>query len=241
MNFEGVNKAQRVRMDFIQTRPTYKAKPLGQTSRVWIATVCKHTAHLHDLAEHDPYHPGWTDLISVLMDQFEILTHAGFTFEFVEQEEPYAGGQQLINAVEVGHVKIAKTPDGHFKRSPNVGALHPFSGRAPIGFVRPCSIKGITSINYNDVFRAVHDVLGHGAAQVGFGLLGEYMAWRSHAATMPHLDALRPLAGETLMQVGYWFTHRKFAEQKAVIAPEDLIKEDLTKCTRTLPITVLHP
>ena len=88
---------------------------------------------------------------------------------------------------------------------------------------------------HNDVFRAVHDIMGHHlGGQSGFGPKGEHQAYLTHKKTYSPL-AQKALASETLMQnsvvnYGKNAAHNRanpkntiFAEQKAAIAPDWII------------------
>lgn len=86
--------------------------------------------------------------------------------------------------------------------------------------------------NYNNVFRAVHDVFGHGKTGADFGHRGEDHAWRSHASMYSPL-ARRALATETRGQnsafhFGQHGEHNRknpaaavYPDQKAALMPEE--------------------
>lgn len=76
----------------------------------------------------------------------------------------------------------------------------------------------------NDLFRWVHDIMGHTATRSGFDLPGEEQAFRNHAATMPP-EAMPALTAETRGQTGTYFHGTNpgtFVEQKAMAFPSNL-------------------
>jgi hypothetical protein len=54
----------------------------------------------------------------------------------------------------------------------------------------------------NDVFRAVHDTIGHGVSGGSFGVAGERAAWIAHRETFPK-EALPALWNETRGQAAW--------------------------------------
>jgi len=84
----------------------------------------------------------------------------------------------------------------------------------------------------NNVFRAVHDLMGHAKEGNSFSESGEYNAYLDHRVMYSPL-ARRALATETLAQNAYYnripqnegrpASERIFAPQRAAILPEELI------------------
>ncbi len=91
-------------------------------------------------------------------------------------------------------------------------------------------------VTFNDIFRGVHDAFGHAKEGVGFRADGEENAWRQHVAM--YSDEAKPaMTSETRGQnswVNYGPHGEKnrtatsdtvYADQKAVIAPEWVVKD----------------
>lgn len=76
----------------------------------------------------------------------------------------------------------------------------------------------------NERFRCVHDVLAHGAGRYSFSWQGETRAFLAHAVKLSSRLAMRALATETVGQNSWMnFVGGRYADQKAVLMPEDLL------------------
>lgn len=133
--------------------------------------------------------------------QYEALQRAGYRFEFVD-EDPYKNSAEMMRDLRDNkRLKVFKSKEGD----------HP-----------------LLSPEENDIFRAVHDAIGHGAGGYQFGAKGEELAFRKHAA-MYSPEARRVMATETRGQ-NSWVnfgpnghlpvSQRPFAQQKAALWPE---------------------
>ena len=74
--------------------------------------------------------------------------------------------------------------------------IYPTSGMSPD---HPLAQPAAFGWCWNDVFRAVHDLVGHAATGFQFGPVGEENAFRFHATVMS-ADELPALAAETRLQ-----------------------------------------
>jgi hypothetical protein len=103
---------------------------------------------------------------------------------------------------------------------------HPMLGQVPVWLQR----QGFDI--WNDVFRGVHDIMGHFGERNSFGPFGEERAWLAHRETMP-VGAYLALWCETRGQnvwTNFWSDHhtrplrdRPFAVQKAGVVSLDLV------------------
>ena len=93
-------------------------------------------------------------------------------------------------------------------------------------------VPGMNGLIYNDIFRAVHDVVAHATPGVDFSPAGEAAAWLAHSHTMPE-EAQGALGQETIGQnstsnqtknLGAAVDDRPFPPQKANILSADLIQ-----------------
>lgn len=113
-----------------------------------------------------------------LLVQYETLLGLGYLFEFVEGE-PYANSKEMMSDVlERKYLKVRKTIGEDYR---DLVASHPMmektytqSGKGEMSAMRPI----------NDIFRAVHDIVGHAATRSGFGPDGEAVAWLQHRDTL---------------------------------------------------------
>jgi hypothetical protein len=128
---------------------------------------------------------------------------------------PYRDADELIASIT--HDRVLEVTAAASERD----RLHP---------VMDCEIGGAY-----DRFRAVHDILGHGYLNVGFGREGEYAAWRSQERLHSPL-ARRALATELHAEHSVRWTTGRFAEHKAAVLDERLIQR--SRVGRTPSTTV---
>lgn len=174
--------------------------------------------------------------------QFDALKEAGYTIEpWTQEGQPYASSAEMLADVRNNkHLWFFLTEKG-FGETPSA-ANHPLLEDSGV------TLNGVT-LSYNDLFRGVHDLIGHGFKGNQFGPRGEFNAWRDHAelysdAALPSMSAetlaqnswvnfgphMRNAKGELLKpgDEGYLGpANRPFAEQKAVILPDQL-RTDVT-------------
>jgi hypothetical protein len=153
--------------------------------------------------------------------QFEHLLAEGYSFT------PYLGsGQPYLNSRQMRERFFAERRLEFF-----------LGGDLPQGYLlaeRSGLMIGDREATCNDLFRCVHDVIGHALYGNGFGLKGELTAGRVHAATYSPL-AQAALFTETVGQT-LWFhfgpyaalpiAERPFAIQKGILLPEHLRRFD---------------
>ena len=179
------------------THPTFTTGPLH--------------AEAYDAMTHDPEHPtvraSYAALSTAIAGQWNGLRHAGFEFE-ASSNDPYASSWAMLEDACAGGIRVftdggASLPSDHpMQAAPTVwGCI----GAEAIGFR-----------TMNDVFRGVHDVMGHAAARregliASFGPVGEYNAWVQHARSMPSMAYLA-LWCETRGQNAWTNFHANHAE-----------------------------
>jgi hypothetical protein len=144
--------------------------------------------------------PEWDDTAVPAFDafraevrsQWDVLQSLGLTMT-VQDVDPYAGPAELFADVDRGRIAVMSTA--------STGG-HPYLSNAD-----------------NDLFRAVHDVLGHTATRRGFDRHGEEAAFRAHAACFSPL-ARRALAVETRGQNAALIVSGAFASQRVALLPD---------------------
>jgi hypothetical protein len=144
--------------------------------------------------------PDWDDAAVPAFDafrtevraQWDVLASLGLTMT-VQDVDPYDGPAALFADVDRGRIAVMSTA--------STGG-HPYLSDAD-----------------NDLFRAVHDVLGHTATRRGFDRHGEEAAYRAHAACFSPL-ARRALAVETRGQNGALILSGAFASQRVALLPD---------------------
>jgi hypothetical protein len=177
----------------------------------------KKIADAYEKMQHNPNDPAvkqsYDALKAETLDQYNHLKAAGYNFNF----EPDAS---KINLNDV-HDQIANKNLSVWSGSGDMPADHPLMQEVP----------GQPGLKYNDIFRAVHDVYGHGKEGLGFDAEGEHNAWRQHAA-MYSPEAQEALKTETRGQ-NSWVNYgphgeanranpgqETFPPQKAGLLPE---------------------
>lgn len=161
-------------------------------------------AFAYDAMAHIPKHPvvrdSYAALAVAIVGQWNGLVTAGFAFT-ASKDDPYANSAEMLSDAVVRRLRVyadggATLPIGHPM------AANP----AKFGAI---PVEGFSALN--DIFRAVHDVMGHAAIGAGFGPKGEYDAWRAHYETLPR-DARLALWCETRGQNAWTNFHANHAE-----------------------------
>lgn len=132
----------------------------------------------------DDLHLSYENLKFWIQLQYCHLIDEGWQFvPFLTGEEPYKNSQDLFQRVEDEQVMqfFPTVQEGHESFGDNSGTdgNHPFLDYAPFW-----TGNGYR-MTYNDLFRCVHDVIGHIATRQSFGMKGEFCAFLSHVSTLP--------------------------------------------------------
>lgn len=143
---------------------------------------------------HDPSDPrvrqSYESFETVLMEQWHHLANEGYTYSPQGDAPGYADSRALIEALDGKHMRVYLTEGGG-----DFPSDHPM--------LKPVSVEGLGPRPVlNDVFRAVHDTIGHGVSGGSFGVMGERAAWLAHRDTFPS-DALPALWNETRGQAAW--------------------------------------
>lgn len=163
--------------------------------------------------------------------QYRALEAAGYRFEFYPKgKDPYPTGNPREAVRDLRNNKrlyVYPTKDGFGDAdTPD----HPLLGDSGVKW------KGQV-VTWNDLFRGVHDVFGHGKEGVGFRAAGEDNAWRAHAAM--YSDKAKPAMTLETRGQNSWVNfgpHGEknrtaktadtvFAQQKVGLAPKWMMDE----------------
>jgi hypothetical protein len=158
--------------------PRWKTDPLDER-------FAKYCADAHQAAQHTPAEfrtlDSYRALIMEIDEQFQLFSQAGYTFSLWRGDgQPYRDSREM-RADVLRHHRLFVYPTSDM--SPD----HPLAQQAMAGW------------SWNDVFRAVHDLVGHAATGFQFGPVGEENAYRFHA-TVHSTAAIPALAAETRLQ-----------------------------------------
>jgi len=177
----------------------------------------------YDIMAHQPQDPATARAYAAMIDetlgQYEALRSAGIEPYFIRGQDPYAASPYLALADLAVNKRL-----GVFPTRSGFGSNEAFDpSQNPLLAETPFMLDGEPMLA-NDVFRAVHDVFGHGPAGAGFRASGEEMAYQTHAG-MYSPEARRALASETRGQ-NSWLNYGPFGERNRTASIEDTIFAD---------------
>lgn len=125
------------------------------------------------------HHPDASDVrqsyaafANMTMLQWNALRHR-VDVEFFTGEPRYSCSADMLADLERGHLWTYLTD----LDDANLPADHPM--RQPLT-LESWEAHGVRKVVINDIFRAVHDVNGHGTSRGSFGVTGEMNAWLAH-------------------------------------------------------------
>ena len=135
-----------------------------------------------------------------ILDQYNYLTERGIRFEpWTQDGQPYANsGEMLKDVEENGRLKFFLTEEGFGQGEELVG--NPLLERTGI------MLAG-KEMTFNDLFRGVHDYMGHAAGGFSFGPRGEHNAWAAHMPTFS--EAARPAMSMETRGQNSWVNFRQ--------------------------------
>ena len=205
----------------------------------------KQIAAWYDTAESAPADPqvkaSYAAMMRETKAQYEFLVKQGVRFEpWTGEGQPYANSEEMLRDVrENRRLRFFLTEGGFGSDAAFDASTHPLLERTGITL-------GGKEMVYNDLFRAVHDYFGHAKEGVGFGPRGEENAWRSHSQMFSPL-ARKAMSAETRGQ-NSWVNYgpfgeqnqadpknTRFADQKAVLMPEQWVSVEREGGTSFLP------
>jgi hypothetical protein len=154
-------------------------------------------------------------MIEETMGQYEALRKKGYKFTFMpESGDIYGNPRNAINdIVQNKRLSIFPTEQGFGGPSAAVA-----SQANPL-LMRTGEVWDGKPVTANDVFRAVHDVFGHGKHGVGFRATGEENAFQAHAR-MYSPEALPAATSETRGQ-NSWVNYGPFGKFNRTASPID--------------------
>jgi hypothetical protein len=180
-------------------------------------------AKAYDEMDHDPKNAevaeAYSELIRQVRDQYDELVSYGYEFWFIDPDkDPYEGKPWRAMAdlrnndsmgvfpTAAGFGTLTEISDNPLE---NTDTGLEWSYGSPDGPKKP--------VLANDLFRAVHDALGHGLEGSGFRARGEENAWQAHSRLF-YGSAIAAMTSETRGQ-NYWLNFGPYGKknQKALI------------------------
>ena len=194
----------------------------------------KRIADEYEKMKHDPQNPrvkeAYQNLIKQTIAQYKALVDAGYKFWFIDANIPsnaeYASSpyNALRDARQNKTMGVFPTTDGFGTNESIDVSDNPLM--AETGFY--WSVGGLDGqkkpVLANDLFRAVHDMFGHGLEGAGFRARGEENAWQAHVRLFTG-SAIGAITSETRGQ-NSWLNYGKYGEQNRNAKVEDTIFAD---------------
>jgi hypothetical protein len=176
-------------------------------------------ADAYEVMSNNPNDPkvkkAYKALIEETMAQYEALRKKGYKFDFMpESGDIYGNPRNAINDI-VGNKRLSVFPTEQ-----GFGSITKASEANPLLMKIGEKWNG-KEVTANDIFRAVHDVFGHGKHGVGFRAAGEENAYQAHAR-MYSPEALPAVTSETRGQ-NSWVNYGPYGAQNRVATPENTI------------------
>ena len=172
-----------------------------------------------------------------LLSQYEALRKSGLEVYAWEGEgEPYKSPGENIwspssdvmreRVEREGKFYFFMTQAGFGSEGAGESAKHPLLEMSPVK-----TTDGKPML-YNDVFRVVHDAVGHVDGGFSFSTRGEFNAMLVHASTLPK-ESWAALFAETFGQNSVYELTKKFADQNVYTSEHlDLISDALSKSNK---------
>ena len=182
----------------------------------------KRLADAYDKMENNPSNKAvkksYDAMIEETLEQYETLRKKGYTFSFMPESGDIYGNPRnaIIDIVQNQRLFVFPTEQG-------CGTLSEASQANPL-LMRIGEKWDGKEVTANDVFRAVHDVFGHGKHGVGFRAGGEENAFQAHAR-MYSPEALPAVTSETRGQ-NSWVNYGPFGEFNRKASPLETIYAD---------------
>ena len=188
----------------------------------------------YEKMEHDPQNPkvkeAYQNLIKQTIAQYKALVDAGYKFWFIDTNIPqnaeYASSpyNALRDARQNKQMGVFPTTDGFGSNETIDVSDNPLM--VETGFYWP--VGGLDGkkkpVLANDLFRAVHDMFGHGLEGAGFRARGEENAWQAHVRLYTG-SAVGAITSETRGQ-NSWLNFGPHGEKNQKAKVEDTIFAD---------------
>jgi len=182
--------------------------------------LAKKIADYYEGAKDDPANPevrkAYTALGNEVVNQWRSFEKAGYTATpWTKPGQPYANSREMMEDVRKNkHLYYFQTEGGYGE----TGITDKMRAENPMLQASGIDFGAAKDVPVNDVFRVVHDIVGHGGQGYEFGPKGEFNAYLEHSRMFS--DAARPaLAAETLAQ-NSWVNYGPHLRNKAGNLPK---------------------
>lgn len=153
------------------------------------------------------------------LQQFNYLLSKGYDLRpYLGKGEPYGVNSNLIREDLKNNNRLfylmSRSATGEGNENESSENYMPFEETGIVIDGQP--------VLYNDAFRAVHDVFGHGMVNNSFSAQGELDAYQTHK-TMYSKEAQKALFLETVMYNAYYQSNKKYAPRKIYDVPQEFM------------------
>ena len=183
-------------------------------------------AQAYEEAKHEPRNPdvrrAYRALITQTRAQYDALIDAGYTFTFFDNDsDPYDGipWSAMRDLRDNKTMAVYSTLAGYGTDQTFDPSEHMLL--EDTGLTWKDQNGNDVKVLANDLFRAVHDALGHGLEGAGFRARGEENAWQSHARLFTG-EAVKALTTETRGQ-NSWLNYGPYGERNRTAPLEDTV------------------
>jgi hypothetical protein len=185
-------------------------------------------AEAYENMPHEPNNPevkeAYEDLIKQTKAQYDALVDNGYKFTFFDGEtDPYAGNpfSAMRDLRYNKTMAVYGTYDGYGTEGITDAAIEDNPLLEDTGMFWQDQNGVDQPVTANDLFRAVHDALGHGIEGSGFRARGEENAWLAHSKLFTG-PALKALTSETRGQ-NSWVNYGPYGEANQTAKVEDTV------------------
>lgn len=214
--------------ELVNVSDKYKAAnnvdtPIANIDQVFKQSDIDQIAKMHEDAADGSKDPvviaSYRAFMNETMAQYKALVEAGYKIEpYVGEGEPYG--------VDSSKVRKDLNDNKHLSYLMSESAI----GDNPATTLgNDYILLEDTGLNlggrptpYNDLFRAVHDIMGHGVYNNSFSTQGEFKAYLTHSNVYSEA-AQQALFLETVAYNAYYAKNNQFAPRKLYVVPQELI------------------
>ena len=196
-------------------------------------SLAKRIADAYEAMQHNPNDPvvreAYEELNRQTMAQYKALESAGYKFYFFDPaNDPYAdqpgGFGNPWNAMRDlranKRMAVFPTESGFGSGVTDINVSDsPLLAKTGLEWPHGSPDGPMKAVTYNDLFRAVHDAMGHGLEGAGFRAQGEENAWQAHSRLFTG-TAIGAMTSETRGQ-NSWLNYGPFGETNRTAKVED--------------------
>ena len=190
--------------------------------------LAQRIAQAYEEMKHDPQDPetaaAYQALIEQTKAQYDALVAAGYSFTFFDRHsDPYEGNpwNAMRDLRATKTMAVFATSDGYGTEGITDSDIADNPMLEDSGLTWPDQAGVQQPVTYNDIFRAVHDAMGHGLEGSGFRARGEENAWQAHVQ-LYFGGAVAAMTSETRGQ-NSWLNYGPYGEQNRTASLEDTI------------------